>query len=308
MGKFIYQAAQNLIEDSRNLVTGFGNDNTSSLTDGPVLAPDGSMPKMITSIGSVSCYRYNLTAVESGQTYVMAALLSFVGSVECFFGWNNTNSSFGGYRYLTIVPASLDQRRATSTSSYPPDHFHLEWVDSNWLSVAVMATAINSSNSLPLISVVDSGATGAFDGPATVGWGIAVAGLRIAKSTDLRIPYIPTSGTAISSGMDFVRLLPEWDYRSASRRIEESTRSRSGKLTRYKYGERREITLRDTHVPYASAVKVNSWWRAGVPVVLQDDLTLEVTTGYITNKAAPAGKFNEPYSDEAEVVIELETY
>ena len=103
-------------------------------------------------------------------------------------------------------------------------------------------------------------------------------------------------------------ILPDYSLTREQQRIEERSRSSTGNLTRYKWGQFRRIELEDTNVSSSTAARINGWWRNGDAVTLTDSIAGSVTSGYIVNGKIPCGAIAAPYSAEYIASLELETY
>lgn len=109
-------------------------------------------------------------------------------------------------------------------------------------------------------------------------------------------------------GTSAVSLSPEYDYKIDHRKVENSHRTRSGRLYKYKWGEFKQVKFSAEFLSSSDMCKVNSWWGSNTPLRLYDTGSSVVVSGYLSNNATPINQLQRPYTDQFKGVIELESY
>ena len=112
----------------------------------------------------------------------------------------------------------------------------------------------------------------------------------------------------LTDGTNVVSLYPEWNFERADQKNEDVHRTRSGKQFRYLWGSYRVVKFDIEHVTSATKERVNGWWTNNTPLVLYDPASTVVVSAYLTNRDLPIGEFAEPYDNEFNGTIELESY
>lgn len=108
-----------------------------------------------------------------------------------------------------------------------------------------------------------------------------------------------------STGVD---IDPEYDYEEGDEKQESTKRSMTGKLYKYKWGTYRVFKFGVTYVNSSFMAIVNSWWVSNTELKFMKVGATQVYSVRIENNSAPIRKFIEPYDDQFEGKIELETY
>lgn len=108
------------------------------------------------------------------------------------------------------------------------------------------------------------------------------------------------------SDLDFITLYPLWNYEGFKRQKRTEHRSKSGKLTLYKWHSLDEFNLTVDWVPASEACVVNSWWDMNTRLLFQvNSIVYDVK---IMNDAAPLRQYEKPYNTYCRGKIELEGY
>lgn len=112
------------------------------------------------------------------------------------------------------------------------------------------------------------------------------------------------------SSADAVELLPEYDYKSDTVKIENRHRAKSGRLYTYLWASYDQIEFSCKYVPASAAAVVNSWWESNTELLffVTSNSVTEVYSVVLNNKDRPFQKYSKPYADRYEGKILLEGY
>lgn len=117
------------------------------------------------------------------------------------------------------------------------------------------------------------------------------------------------SFTLFTNSTDGVTITPDYGFKIDDRKIENSVRARSAKLTSYKFSDYRKWILPLRFVNSADKQTINDWWKENKELFFVDDN--DTTTLYsvrIANKSAPINVVEKPYDYEWRGKIQLEEY
>jgi len=107
---------------------------------------------------------------------------------------------------------------------------------------------------------------------------------------------------------DGVVVQPEWDFKRAGQKIEDSHRARSGKRYVYKWGSYDRFEFSLEFVSSADACKVNSWWGGNTDLLFVQEGQTDVSSVRLVNDSRPLESYVRPYMDYYSGKLELETY
>jgi len=112
----------------------------------------------------------------------------------------------------------------------------------------------------------------------------------------------------LTDGSSPVYLTPEFDYKADNRKIENQHRTRGGRNYRYVWSVYKHLKFKVQFVSSADMTAINSWWGANTPLRLYDINSAVVASAYLVNASAPIDQFVQPYTDQYQGTIELESY
>lgn len=111
----------------------------------------------------------------------------------------------------------------------------------------------------------------------------------------------------VSSGVE-VSFEPEWDFERTDPKIENEFRTRGGQRYVYKWAQYTKFKFGATFVSSSYAAIVNSWWSSNTKLLFMSTSETAVYSVQLGNNSRPFAKFQQPYDNLYQGVIELETY
>jgi hypothetical protein len=197
-------------------------------------------------------------------------------------------------------------------SNSPSDNVSAAVVDydDNWWRVSLSAqdAAADANTSLvPLFYPAKGTDLGATD--VTVTGSVTLWGAQLSVTSGT-ITYAKSVGSPIHGPFAEVELMPEWNYKEPSGKVESRQRSRTGREYVYKRGDFDAVTFDVTHVNSQVMSQVNSWWAGNTPLAYYDadESELLSMSCHLTNSNTPIGKIVRPYTNLFKGEIMLGTY
>lgn len=108
-----------------------------------------------------------------------------------------------------------------------------------------------------------------------------------------------------SNGVSFE---PEWDFDDGEQKIESAHRVKGGKRYSYLWSTYKKIKFKVMFVNSSDAAIVNSWWRTNTELLFKSESSTVVNSVMIVDNSKPLSQFIQPYDDQYQGTINLETY
>lgn len=105
-----------------------------------------------------------------------------------------------------------------------------------------------------------------------------------------------------------VTIEPTYGFKRQDDKLEQVTRTRSGRRYNYLWGSFKKWSFPVEFVDSSFMSTVNTWWGSNANLLLLNNSTSNVYSVNITNNILPIAEFIKPYDDMYKGVIEVETY
>lgn len=103
---------------------------------------------------------------------------------------------------------------------------------------------------------------------------------------------------------------PGWGFENQETLLQTHQRAQSGKKYSYQWGSYSRFKVPLSYIKGGERSQIINWWKEQTPLAFTLDSSVFPTTYLckISNDTHPLGRFNSPYRDLYEGILELETY